>query len=144
MKQFIVMTAVLPLLLVFFLQFANDQRNDVRMGIVNDIVYAAKEEARQEGAFSKELQAKMRTRIAESLDISPDRVHITATETPRYRITDTQGLTEAQLERGMLSYRVEVPVGSVMAGRSLFGLRDADNTCWCIVEGTAPSERLRQ
>ena len=82
MKQFIVLCAVLPLLMVFLLQFALDQQNDVRIGIVNDIVYAAKEEAKQEGCFTKEIQSRMREQIAGRLHVSPQEIRITATETP--------------------------------------------------------------
>ncbi|MCF0150503.1 MAG: hypothetical protein HUJ80_03740 [Firmicutes bacterium] len=144
MKQFIVLCAVLPLLMVFLLQFALDQQNDVRIGIVNDIVYAAKEEAKQEGCFTKEIQSRMREQIAGRLHVSPQEIRITATETPRYRITETEHLTESRIRRGMIEYEVIVPVGPLMAGRSLFGLKEQDNICWCTVAGSTPSERLRR
>ena len=48
MKQFLVLAAILPLMLVFFVQFSMDQINSSRIGILSDMVYAAKEEAKQE------------------------------------------------------------------------------------------------
>ena len=39
MKQFLVLTAILPLMLVFFLQFAMDQQNSARVQAVSDLAY---------------------------------------------------------------------------------------------------------
>lgn len=46
MKQFIVLIAVLPIMLIFLLQFAVEQKNSLAMARVQDATYAAKEEAK--------------------------------------------------------------------------------------------------
>ena len=52
MKQFIVLTAVLPLLLVLMMQFVYEQKNLAVTQQIQAIVYGAKEEARLMGYFS--------------------------------------------------------------------------------------------
>ncbi len=144
MKQFLVLAAILPLMLVFFLQFALDQQNSSRAALVSDLVYAAREEARQEGCFTAAIKGSLRASIAGALGISPADILIEATESPKYRLESSEGLSASQIERGMIYYRVTVPLGPMMAGRSLFGLRDEDNTYYYTVEGRAASERLRR
>ena len=46
MKQFIVLIAVLPIMLLFLLQFTLEQKNSLAIGRIQDITYAAKEEAK--------------------------------------------------------------------------------------------------
>ncbi|MBQ5437877.1 MAG: hypothetical protein IIU32_09400 [Firmicutes bacterium] len=144
MKQFLVLTAILPLMLVFFLQFAMDQQNSARVQAVSDLVYAAKEEARQEGCFTNDIKQRLASSIAGRLGISPSDVVIDADSSVKYRLEDVSGLTDGQLERGMIHYRVTVPVGRMMAGRSLFGLKEEGNVYCCTIEGRAASERLRR
>ncbi|MBR0115015.1 MAG: hypothetical protein IJM11_07540, partial [Firmicutes bacterium] len=115
MKQFLVLTAILPLMLVFFLQFAMDQQNSARVQAVSDLVYAAKEEARQEGCFTNDIKQRLASSIAGRLEISPSEVVIDADSSVKYRLEDVSGLTDGQLERGMIHYRVTVPVGRMMA-----------------------------
>ena len=45
-------------------------------------------------------------------------------------------------ERGLIHYKISVPIGQVMAGRKLFGIREEDNTYNYVIESYAASERL--
>ena len=144
MKQVIVLAAVLPLLLVFFLQFACEQQSSTNIDMLTDIVYAAKEEARQQGCFTEKIKSKMTASICEKLGVSEADVTVEATESVKYRINSTDGMSEDEIERGMIYYRVTAPVGKLTAGRSLFGLKEDGNTYYYTVEGRAASERLRQ
>ena len=144
MKQVIVLAAVLPLLLVFFLQFACEQQSSSNIAMLSDIVYAAKEEARQQGCFTESIKSRMTETICKKLGVSEGDVTIEATDRVKYRINSADGMSEDEIERGMIYYKVTAPVGKLMAGRSLFGLKEKDNTYYYTVEGRAASERLRQ
>ena len=135
MKQFIVMLAVLPLMLVFLLQFSLEQQNSVKIAAVSDIVYAAKEEAKQAGAFTAEIQAGMKRRISERLGIPESEIIIESEVSEVYRVDSERG-------RGIISYRVSVPIGSIVAGRSLFGIREEDNRYVYTIRSITASEKL--
>ncbi|MBQ4506822.1 MAG: hypothetical protein II971_06195 [Firmicutes bacterium] len=136
MKQFIVLMAVLPLMLVFFAQFTLDQINSSRIGILTDFVYLSKEEARQDGCFTASNLASLRSRISNALGIDEGDIEIEATESVQYRVLSGSG------GRGLVHIKLRVPIGQVMAGRSLFGIRQ-DNTYYYTVESYGASERLR-
>ena len=54
MKQLIVLMGILPILLVFLLQYTLDQRNNDNISRFQDYVYQAKEQAKQKGCFTQE------------------------------------------------------------------------------------------
>lgn len=142
MKQFIVLVAILPLMLVFFVQFSMDQINSSRAGLLTDMVYAAKEKAKQEGCFTEEIKAELTANICSAFGIDPEDVHIEATDTVQYRIMDAGTYSGGDWERGLIHYKVSVPIGELMAGRRLFGIREEDNTYMYVIESYAASERL--
>ena len=110
MKQFIVLAAVLPILMVFTMQTVYDQRSSHAEGIIHDMVYAAKEQAKEEGSFTPEIQERLKRNVSARLDIPPGEISITSRE-----------------ESGLIFYRVEVPIKDVVAGNKLFGIKDEDN-----------------
>lgn len=133
MKQFIVLAAVLPLMLLFMAQFTLDQMNNTRISAATDVIYAAKEVAKQEGGFDC---AALKKELAEKLGCSEELIEITASEkgsVPRIK---------ANGERGIIEYRVKFPVGKVIAGNSLLGIKD-DKTYGYVIESCAPSEYLK-
>jgi len=138
MKQFIVLAAILPLMLVFISQYVLDQKNSAVISTVQEIVYTAKEQAKQEGCFTDEIKNYIRDNISAALEIDGEEVLIDATETRQYRIN----YFEPGRERGLIHYSISVPIDRVMAGGSLFGIRDEDNTALYTVEGVTASERL--
>ena len=144
MKQFLVLCAVIPLMLVFFVQFTMDQNNSARIGHLNDLVYAAKEEARQQGCFTRDIVDRLTADIARDLSIDPSDIIIDATgeNDIRYRIMSAAGYDNTDWERGLIHYKISVPIGQVMAGRKLFGIREEDNTYNYVIESYAASERL--
>jgi len=142
MKQFLVLMAVLPLLLVFLVQFSLDQINNSRLGLLSDYVYTAKEEAKQEGYFSEEILNELRSNIAKAFDIMPSDIIIQATQSVRYRVMSTDSLSEDNFERGLIYYKVSVPIQEIMAGRRLFGIKEEDNSYYYTIESYAASERL--
>lgn len=141
MKQFIVLAAVLPLMLLFFVQFSVDQINASRAGLLADMVYAAKEEAKQAGCFTEEIESGLRDRISETFGIEREDILIEATRSVQYRINDA-GPTGEGLERGLIYYKVCVPIGELMAGGRLMGIGKEDNTYFYTIESCTASERL--
>lgn len=138
MKQLIVLTAILPMLLVFMAQYALDQKNNLLYNVVQEQVYTAKEQAKQEGCFSLSLQEQLRDNISRILGIPKEEIMIEATQTREYRIN----YYDEQRERGILHYRVTVPVDKIMAGGKLFGIDEEDNKTTYTIEGSTASERL--
>ncbi len=135
MKQFIVLLACLPILLIFMVQFSMDEINHQRIGLLTDIVEAAKEEARQQGCFTEEIRRELRGAVSERLGVPAQQVRIEATSSPVYRLA-------ADDSRGLIHYKVTVPVGSLMAGHRLFGIRDDANVYYYVIESYAASELL--
>ena len=110
MKQFIILSAVLPILMIFVTQTVYDQRSNLSVGIVNDMVYAAKEEAKAEGDFTWEIQDRLKRDLSRALSVPPGEIKIFCRE-----------------DGERLYYRVEAPIKNVMAGGRLLGIKDKDN-----------------
>ena len=143
MKQFLVLLAVLPLMLVFFVQFSVDQINSTRVALLSDIVYAAKEQAKQEGCFSVSLQDELRENIAAKLGVGSESIRIEADSIPVDRLYSAEGFGNADWERGLIHYRVSVDIGPAMAGTSLLGIKDKDNVYTYVIDSYTASEKLR-
>jgi len=117
MKQFIVLSAVLPILMIFMTQTVYDQRSNLSVGIINDMVYAAKEEAKAEGEFTWEIQEKLRRDLSRAASVPLGEIKIVCREGD-----------------GRLYYRVEVPIKNVMAGGKLLGIKDQDNQYMYVID----------
>ena len=117
MKQLIVLAAVLPILMIFTMQTLYDQRSNRSISIVNDIVHAAKEEARVEGGFTWEIQGRLRRSLSDALSVAPDDIRIVCSE-----------------RGGLLYYRVEAPIRNVMAGGRLLGISEAENRYMYVID----------
>lgn len=138
MKQLIVLAAVLPLLMVFLSQVVLDQKNSIAIGILQEMVYTAREEAKQEGCFTPKIQTTLRENIGQRLSIPEEDVIIEATETRQYRVNYYDG----ESRRGLIDYQVSVPIAPLMAGPKLFGISTSDNKSLFTVSGSTASERL--
>ena len=132
MKQFIVLAAVLPIMLLFLAQFALDQMNDTKISLAGDVVHAAKEQAKQNGGFDVE---SLRSELAEKLKVDESLIIIEASPAGSVPRILENG------ERGIINYYVKFPVGSVMTGKSFFGIKD-NKTYGYVIESCAPSEYL--
>ncbi len=138
MKQFIVLLAVLPLMLVFLAQTSLDQLNGARIALFTDMVYTAKEQAKQEGCFTEEIKESLRNGAAGLFGIDPSEVVIEADSEERARLT----AESADFGRGLIHYRVSVPVKEAMAGRRFFGIREEDNLYYYTIDSFTASEKL--
>lgn len=142
MKQFLVLMAVLPLMLVFFVQFSLDQLNNARINAFSDYVYAAKEEAKQAGYFTEEILERLTGNISRAFDIEASAVLIQVSDTLKYRVVAEDSPAWEDFERGLIYYKISVPVAEIMAGRRLFGIKEEDNTFYYTIESYAASECL--
>jgi hypothetical protein len=137
-KQLIVLAAILPLLLIFMAQYTLDQKNSAIISSLQEQVYTAKEKAKIEGCFTEEINSELKKNISTALGIEEEDIIIDATKTRQYRINyfDPRG------ERGMIHYRVSIPIQKLMAGGKLLGIREEENHFLYTVEGSTASERL--
>lgn len=142
MKNLIVLAAVLPFLLLFMMQFTLDQKNSANIGRFQSYVYTAKEEAKQKGCFTDEIENRMREKIARDFEIDQNEIQVEATKEVQYRINQFENEGEKIPTRGMIYYRVAVPIEKVIAGNRFFGIKDKENKGEYIIESYTASERL--
>lgn len=134
MKQFIVLIAVLPIMLLFLLQFTLEQKNSLAIGRIQDITYAAKEEAKQEGYFSTEIKDRLKNKISQATGISSERIIVESEDSIKFRYSIGN-------ER-LIYYRVEVPIEEVMAGSRLLGISKDENSTIYVIDSYTASEKI--
>ena len=134
MKQFIVLTAILPILLLFMTQLVYDQKNNDAVNQIQALVYAAKENAKQEGCFTADIKGKLRKDLSEALGLAPDEIVIESSEEVKYRYNKG--------EDRLIRYRVEVPVKNVMAGAGFFRMTEEENTVRYVIDSYTASEKI--
>lgn len=123
MKQFIVLCAVLPLLLIIMIQFTLDQITAHKISMVNELVYSAREEAKQEGCFTDSIKEKLHNDL---LDLGFDEENITLNLDSNFH------------ERGsLIEYEVKVKLEHAMVKAMV----NDDSYCYTIKSYTA-SEAL--
>jgi len=138
LKQLIVLAAVLPLMLIFMAQFTLEQKNSAVINALQQQVYTAKEEAKQQGCFTPSIIEQLRKDINMKLGVPEQDIIIIATETPQYRIN----YFDPSKERGMIHYSVSVPIEKIVAGGKLIGIPAERNKGVYTIEGTTASEKL--
>lgn len=134
MKQFIVLMGVLPILIIFMLQMGLDQKNSQITSIIQASVYAAKEEAKQEGCFTKEIKEKLKDDITRLTGITPERITIETDDKIKYRYSTG--------EDRLIHYKVIVSIKELMAANKVYGISDEDNQYSYIIESYTASEKV--
>lgn len=142
MKQLIVLMAVLPLMLIFMVQYTIDQKNSSVIGQFQDCVYTAKEQAKQAGCFTAEIRQELREGISRRTGIPEPEISIEATEVPRYRVNDFD--PSGAGTRELIHYKVSVPIEHLVAGHLLFGISKEENRGVYTIESDTASELLRE
>lgn len=137
MKQFIVLLGVLPIMLVFLFQFTLDQNNSHNIGRFQDLVYASKEEAKQQGCFTNEIRTDLVQKISSEFGIAEQDVELTADAIPKYR-------TNSFDKRELIYYKVSVPIKQLMAGNKFYGISDEENQTKYTIESWTASELLKE
>ena len=111
MKQFIVLAAILPILLVFVAQSTLEGVRSVRLSAAEDAIRAFCIEASYfDGGTPAHVEA-LRYRLAQIFRCGSGEIHIDLRQTAEYHI----------------DWRVSFPVGKIMAGARLMGLSPAEN-----------------
>ncbi|MDD2217840.1 MAG: hypothetical protein PHW03_00815 [Eubacteriales bacterium] len=134
MKQFIVLIAVLPIMLIFLSQFAYDQRTGESIAFIQNAVYAAKENAKQRGEFDEEIKKKIINDISKGLDIPESYISVETSEGEKRRYALGEGR--------LIDYKVSVRLDNVMAGGSLMGIKKADNYTIYVIDSYTASEKI--
>lgn len=134
MKQFIVLMAVLPIMLIFLLQFALEQKNNLLIARIQDLTYAAKEEAKQEGYFSADIIERLKTNISKATGILPEEIVVESEDAIKLRYNTG--------EERLIYYRVEVPIEGVMAGSKFLGISEEENKYRYVIDSYTASEKI--
>ncbi|WP_312094144.1 hypothetical protein [Aminipila sp.] len=134
MKQFIVLMGILPILIIFMLQMGLDQKNSQMISIIQSSVYAAKEEAKQEGCFTEEIKENLKKDITRLTGIEPDRIRVESDSKVKYRYNRGK---ERQIH-----YKVSVKIDKLMAANSVYGISDRDNGYDFVIESYTASEKI--
>ena len=134
MKQFIVLMAVLPVMMIFFFQFTADQRHGRMVGEIQEIVYSAKEEAKQEGYFSSENRKRLKEDLGRAAGVDPEEILIDSDD----RIKTRFGVGEERL----IYFTVSVPIRGVMAASPVLGMSEEENSYRFVIDSYTASERI--
>ena len=120
MKQFIVLAAILPIMLVFVAQFSLEALRNLRMNAAEDLIRAFCIEASYFNGGGPAEAEVLRFRLAQIFHADPLEVYI-----------DLVQADEAHIE-----WRISFPVGDIMAGARLMGLSGAENRGRAQMSGT--------
>ena len=120
MKQFIVLAAILPILLVFVAQFTLDGVRSLRMEAAENAVRAFCLEATYYGGGGPAQAEALRARLAQIFHAGANEVYIDLRQT----------------DAAHIDWRVSFPVGDIMAGARLMGLSPAENRGRAELTGT--------
>ena len=131
MKQFIVLAAILPIMLVFIAQMSLEAGRSFRMNAAEDAVRAfCIEAAYYDGGGSDGAEA-LRSRLARIFNADASEISIFL----------------AQVDEAHIEWSVSFPVGEIMAGARFMGISDAENRGRAHMSGTiviAPNPPLPQ
>lgn len=136
MKQFIVILAILPFLIFFILQYSLEQKNHYNINQFQNIVYTAKEKAKQDGCFTTQNINNLKNKISTQFNIPQDQIIIEATQVPKYRLNQF-----SQCE--LIHYKVSVPIEKLIAGNHMWSISDEDNKKMYTIDNYTSSELLR-
>lgn len=134
MKQFIVLMAVLPIMMIFLLQFATDQVSSEKIAFIQSVVYTAKEDAKQEGCFTDEIKSRIVSEISEGISVPEEYIEVIADEDIKYRYEKGEGR--------IINYKVSVRLDEIMAGGEFLGIDKNRNSAVYTIESYTASERI--
>jgi len=120
MKQFIVLAAILPILLLFVSQSTLEAVRGLRVSACEDAVRAFCIEASYYGGGGPAEAEALRAKLAGILKADVSEIYV-----------DIQKADDARID-----WRVSFPVGKVMAGARLMGISDAENRGRANMSGT--------
>jgi len=131
MKQFIVLAAILPIMMLFVAQSTLEGARSSRLNAAEDAIRAFCIEASYHDGGSPAHADALRAKLARIFRADPGEIQI-----------ELERTDEAHID-----WRVSFPVGDIMAGARLMGLSDAENRGRALMSGTiviAPKPVLPQ
>ncbi|MDO5331559.1 MAG: hypothetical protein Q4E99_02660 [Bacillota bacterium] len=140
MKQFLVLLAVLPIMLIVMVEFSLNAMVNAKIDAVNDIVYTYKEQAKQDGTFAKVID-DMKTDIQKIIG-TDEEIRTTGTyidETPKYRVTSMRS-TSPNTEDYFIHYHLEIPISEMKSMGGLIKIKNQKH--YYVIDSYTASERL--
>jgi hypothetical protein len=120
MKQFIVLAAILPIMLVFVAQFSIEAVRSLRMNAAEDAIRAFCIEASYYGGGNESGADALRNRLAQIFQADAGEVYVSLVQT----------------DDAHIDWRISFPVGEIMAGGAFMGLSPSENQGYAELNGT--------
>jgi len=121
-KQFLVLLAVLPLMLIVMMEFVLDTTINTKVDAINDIVYVNREIARQDGTF-KNVAEKLKNELSKATGVGLEEISLDGTYLgePKERLTSLSAISsDNDMENYLVHYRIAIPVSEMKSlGRLL-------------------------
>jgi len=137
MSKYLVLAASVVILLSFVMQYGIEQRNHYNLVSFETTVNSTREEAKQAGAFTTDIIARMKEKIAEQFDVDESEIIVNVSAAKKYRTNEFD-------EREVIEYEVGIPLDKLIASNKLWGVSDEDNKTIHYVRGVVPSEALEE
>jgi len=142
MKQFLVLVAVLPIMLIIMVEFSLNTIVNTKVEAVDDIVYTYKEKARQDGTFAYVIN-DMKEEIAKVVNVNVSEIKTDGTyiySTPIYRLQSMSGVSSGSEDSYFIHYVVKVPIKEMKSLGSL--LKTNSDRYYYTIDSYLASERL--
>lgn len=133
MKNFIVMVFSMLLLLSLVTQYGVENKNHIIKIKSMNIVNKYKEIARGDGYFTSTNRENMRNELKIISGAKDSEIHIQVTETKVLR-------TNTFDQRGLIEYRIGIPIKKLIASNKFFNISDEDNSMIFWISGKIGSE----
>lgn len=131
MKDFIVLCAILPILLLLVLDHGLINKNTAIEQDIREYVYSSVQIAKQDGCFTDDNIDDLKAKIMARMGLDEAEVIIDADSVPKYRVNEFN-------DRELMHYRVEVPIKKVIP----LEIPGVVNERLLFIEGEVASERL--
>lgn len=142
MKQFLVLVAVLPIVLIIMVEFSLNTMINTKVDAINDIVYTFKEQAKQDGTFA-DVQDDIKKEISRVTGISENEIIVDGDVSGdlKYRVNQLpQDADEDWLRDKFLHYVVKVPIKEM---RSIGTLLHKNSPDYYVIDSYTASEKLK-
>lgn len=138
MKDLIVLSAVIVILMIFPLQYALEQQNHYNMSMLQKFVHTAKEQAKQAGEFTNEIQNELKNNIVNQFkSITEQEIKISVSTEKKFRPGNNKFS-----ETSVIYYEIGVPIKKIIAANTFWGIPDNDNQFVYYIKGSTTSELI--
>ena len=131
MKQLITAIACIIILMAMVVQYGQEQVNHAKISYVQKAIHNSKEIAKQDGYFTEDNIANLKSSIASVVGCSADDV-----------IVDAPDITERVTRGQTINYKVTVPLKGYFAAANFWKLSDDENTATKTYDLVTTSEYL--